>query len=88
MKLDDNKVIVTDQFGNVKEYDYMFSVDHFESGRTIVAFTDNNTKDTNRDVYFGFYPIDNYAGELYPVDTDKEKDLLEEAMKMAFDSMR
>ena len=71
--MDVNKIQVIDDDGNELEFDVLFTFDSEDTGKKYVLYYDANDEDVQ--VYSSIYDDD---GNLYPIETPDEWDMIEE----------
>ena len=71
--MDVNKIQVIDDDGNELEFDVLFTFDSEDTGKKYVLYYDANDEDAK--VYSSIYDDD---GNLYPIETPDEWDMIEE----------
>ena len=71
--MDVNKIQVIDDDGNELEFDVLFTFDSEDTGKKYVLYYDANDEDAQ--VYSYIYDDD---GNLYPIETPDEWDMIEE----------
>ena len=67
------KIIIEDNDGNELEFDVLFTFDSEDTGKKYVLYYDANDEDAQ--VYSSIYDDD---GNLYPIETPDEWDMIEE----------
>ncbi len=69
---DDNKMIVTDEEGNTKEYEVLLSFKWYQTSKNYIVYTDNTKNEEDElNVYASIYDPDDLT-KLDPVETDDE----------------
>ena len=73
--LETNTMFVTDESGNEKEMEILFTFEDEEKGRKYVVFAD--AEDEGEEVFASAYDDE---GNLMPVETDEEWQMIEEVI--------
>ncbi|MFR7555966.1 DUF1292 domain-containing protein [Longicatena caecimuris] len=73
--LETNTMFVTDESGNEKEMEILFTFEDEEKGRKYVVFADH--EDEGEEVFASAYDDE---GNLMPVETDEEWQMIEEVI--------
>ena len=73
--LETNTMFVTDESGNEKEMEILFTFEDEEKGRNYVVFAD--PEDEGEEVFASAYDDE---GNLMPVETDEEWQMIEEVI--------
>ena len=69
---DDNKMIVTDEEGNTKEYEVLLSFKWYQTSKNYIVYTDNTKNEEDElNVYASIYDPEDLT-KLDPVETDDE----------------
>lgn len=71
--MDSDTIIITDENGNEKEHTVLFTFDDDQTGNKYVLYYDENEEEP--EVYSSRYDDE---GNLYPVDSKEEWDMIEE----------
>ncbi len=79
---------ITDNLGNVVEYDILFTFDSDETNKSYIVFTDNNKdSDGNIITYAATYEKDGNKLELNDIKTEKEWVLIENLLSQIEDKI-
>lgn len=69
---DDNKMIVTDEEGNTKEYEVLLSFKWYQTSKNYIVYTDNTKNEEDElNVYASIYDPEDLT-KLDPIETEDE----------------
>lgn len=72
-----NKIILTNEMGEEKEFDPLFSFDSDEAKKSYIVYTAHEKdKDGKEKVYASSYDATGNDTNLYPIETEKEWNLI------------
>ena len=82
--LKENKLLVTDDAGQMTTYDVLCTFEDAETGKKYIVYTDNTRDESGKvQVYANAYENNETTGKmvLKDIETDDEWDLVEEALE-------
>ena len=85
--MDENTIVVTDELGNEVEYEILFTFDSDDYNKSYVVYypagAEHEDEDGNVDLHVSAYvpSNNNEGGELLPIETPEEWELVEEVFQ-------
>lgn len=88
-KLEENKLIVKDKEGNIKEFAVLITLESEENNKSYIVFSDlEKNKEGSIEIHANIYEPDKDEFKLFPIETDEEWKMINNVVKSATEAVK